>query len=129
MRIHTVLASLAIALALTGCNSVPIQNVDQAPAISASGKPLNREQVRGAIVRAGAALGWQMKDEGPNMIVANIQLRSHTATVAIPYNANSYSIKYRASTGLDEKGGTIHKNYNGWVQNLTRGINAQLSAS
>jgi hypothetical protein len=129
MRIHTVLASLAIALALTGCNSVPIQNVDQAPAISASGKPLSREQVRGAIVRAGAALGWQMKDEGPNMIVANIQLRSHTATVAIPYNANSYSIKYRASTGLDEKGGTIHKNYNGWVQNLTRGINAQLSAS
>lgn len=129
MRIHTVLATLAIALAVTGCNSVPIQNVDQAPAISASGKPLNREQVRGAIVRAGAALGWQMKDEGPNMIVANIQLRNHTATVAIPYNANSYSIKYRASTGLDEKGGTIHKNYNGWVQNLTRGINAQLSAS
>ncbi|ROZ79471.1 hypothetical protein [Ramlibacter sp. WS9] len=129
MRIHTVLATLAIALAVTGCNSVPIQNIDQAPAISASGKPLNREQVRGAIVRAGAALGWQMKDEGPNMIVANIQLRNHTAVVAIPYNANSYSIKYRASTGLDEKGGTIHKNYNGWVQNLTRGINAQLSAS
>ena len=129
MRIHTVLATLAIAIAVTGCNSVPILNVDQAPAISASGKPLNREQVRGAIVRAGAALGWQMKDEGPNMISGNIQLRNHTATVAIPYNANSYSIKYRASTGLDEKGGTIHKNYNGWVQNLTRGINAQLSAS
>jgi hypothetical protein len=129
MRIHTVLATLAIALAVTGCNSVPIHNVDQAPAISASGKPLTREQVRSAIVRAGAALGWQMKEEGPNMIVGNIQLRTHTATVAIPYNANSYSIKYRASTGLDEKGGTIHKNYNGWVQNLTRGINAQLSAS
>jgi hypothetical protein len=129
MRIHTVLATLAIAIAVTGCNSVPILNVDQAPAISASGKPLNREQVRGAIVRAGAALGWQMKDDGPNMIIGSIQLRNHTATVAIPYNANSYSIKYRASTGLDEKGGTIHKNYNGWVQNLTRGINAQLSAS
>jgi hypothetical protein len=129
MRIHTILATLAVALAVAGCNSVPIQNVDQAPAISASGKPLTREQVRSAILRAGASLGWQMKDEGPNMVVANIQLRNHTAVVAIPYNANSYSIKYRASSGLDEKGGTIHKNYNGWVQNLTRSINSQLSAS
>ena len=129
MRIYTILATLAVAVAVAGCNSVPIQNVDQAPAISASGKPLSRDQVRGAIVRAGAALGWQMKDEGPNMVVGIIMLRNHTATVEIPYNANSYSIKYRASTNLDEKGGTIHKNYNGWVQNLTRGINAQLSAS
>ncbi len=129
MRTCTVLATLAIALAVTGCNSVPILNVEQAPAISASSKPLSREQVRGAIVRAGAALGWQMKDEGPNMLVATIALRTHTATVAIPYSANNYSIKYRASTGLDEKDGNIHKNYNGWVQNLTRGINAQLSAS
>jgi hypothetical protein len=129
MRIHTVLATLAIAIAVTGCNSVPILNVDQAPAISASGKSLSREQVRSAIVRAGAGLGWQMKDEGPNMIVGNIQVRNHTATVAIPYNANSYSIKYRASAGLDEKGGSIHKNYNGWVQNLTRSINAQLAGS
>ena len=129
MRIQTVLATLAIAVAVAGCNSVPILNVDQAPAISASGKPLSRDQVRAAIVRAGAALGWQMKDEGPNMIVGNIMLRNHTATIEIPYNANSYSIKYRASTNLEEKGGTIHKNYNGWVQNLTRGINAQLSAS
>ena len=129
MRIHTVLATLAIAIAVTGCNSVPILNVDQSPAISASGKALSREQVRAAILRAGAALGWQMKDEGPNMIVASIMLRKHAATVAIPYNANSYSIKYRTSTGLDEQGGTIHKNYNGWIQNLTRGINAQLSAS
>ena len=31
---------------------------------------------------------------------------------------------------LDASGdGQIHKNYNGWIQNLTRGINAQLSAS
>ena len=27
---------------------------------------------------------------------------------------------------LDEKGGTIHKNYNGWVQNLDKAIRAQL---
>jgi hypothetical protein len=103
--------------------------VSEAPALSASGKPLSRDQVRGAIVRAGASLGWQMKDESPNMLVGTILLRNHTAVVEIPYSANNYSVKYRSSTNLNESNGNIHKNYNGWIQNLTRGINAQLSAS
>ncbi|MBG9388468.1 hypothetical protein [Caenimonas aquaedulcis] len=129
MRFHVVFGALAVAVALAGCNTMPIQNVDQAAATSASGKPLTREQVRAAIVRAGAGLGWQMKDEGNNTLVGTLNLRKHVAVVAIPYTANSYSIKYRSSEGLDEKDGQIHKNYNGWIQNLTRSINAQLSAS
>jgi hypothetical protein len=129
MRFHITLAVLAVAIAVAGCNTMPIQNVSQAAATNAAGKPLNKDQVRGAIVRAGAALGWQMKDEGPNMLVGTIQLRKHTAVVEIPYSASDYSIKYRSSVNLDEKDGSIHKNYNGWIQNLTRGINTQLSAS
>jgi hypothetical protein len=129
MRFHIKLAALALAVALAGCNTMPIMNVDQAAATNASGKALSHDQVRGAIVRAGASLGWQMKDEGGNRLVGTIQLRKHSAVVEIPYSANSYSIKYRSSEGLDEKGGVIHKNYNGWIQNLNRGINAQLAAS
>jgi hypothetical protein len=129
MRSYIKIAALALVVALAGCNSAPIQNVSQAPAISASGKPLSRDQVRGAIVRAGAALGWQMKDEGPNMLIGSIALRNHSAVIEIPYSANNYSVKYRTSANLDEKDGNIHKNYNGWIQNLQRGINAQLSAS
>lgn len=129
MRIQFKLAAVLMAVAVAGCNSVPILNVDQAAITNASGKPLSREQVRGAIVRAGAALGWQMKDEGANKLVGSLQLRTHSAVVEIPYSANNYSIKYRSSTNLDEQGGNIHKNYNGWIQNLTRGVNAQLSAS
>jgi hypothetical protein len=129
MRFHITLAVLAAAIAVAGCNTMPIQNVSQAAATNAAGKPLSKDQVRGAIVRAGAALGWQMKDEGPNMLVGTIQLRKHTAVVEIPYSASDYSIKYRSSVNLDEKDGSIHKNYNGWIQNLTRGINTQLSAS
>jgi hypothetical protein len=85
--------------------------------------------VRTAIVRAGSALGWRMSDEGPNMVIGTLQLRTRTAVVEIPYSTSSYSIKYRSSVNLDEKCGNIHKNYNGWIQNLTRNINAQLSAS
>jgi type IV pilus biogenesis protein CpaD/CtpE len=130
MPLSVKIAALAIATAaLAGCGSVPIMNVTEAPIATASGKPLSNEQVRSAIVRAGAALGWQMKEEGPGMLTGTLQLRNHTAVVAIPYSPKSYSVQYRTSVNLDEKGGNIHKNYNGWIQNLTRGINAQLSAS
>jgi hypothetical protein len=129
MRLLTLLATLAVSVTLTACNTAPVLNVNDAAATNSTGKPLTHDQVRSAVVRAGAALGWQIKDEGPNKLVGTITLRKHVAVVDIPYTANSYSIKYRSSENLDEKGGTIHKNYNGWIQNLTRGINAQLSAS
>jgi hypothetical protein len=129
MRFHITLAALAVALAVAGCNTMPIQNVDTAAVTSSSGKPLTHEQVRSAIVRAGTSLGWQMKDDGSNTLVGTLILRKHVAVVAIPYSTTTYSIKYRSSENLDEAGGQIHKNYNGWIQNLTRGINAQLSAT
>ena len=130
MRNSIKFAALLIATAaLAGCNTLPIQNVSDAPVVTATGKSLSNEQVRAAIVRAGSSLGWQMKEEGPGMLVGTLILRTHTAVVAIPYSSRAYSIQYRSSTNLDAKDGNIHKNYNGWVQNLTRGINAQLAAS
>jgi hypothetical protein len=129
MRSYILSAALAIAVSVAGCASVPIHEVDQQAAMNSSGKQLTHEQVKSAIVRAGASLGWQIKDEGPNMLVGTLHLRKHTAVVSIPYSATSYSIKYRSSENLDESGGKIHKNYNGWIQNLQRGIAAQLSAS
>lgn len=129
MRITYKFAALVLVAALTGCSVAPILNVDSSPATAAAGKALSPDQVRSAIVRAGAALGWLMKDEGAGKLVGTLQLRTHTAVVEIPYTAATYSIKYRSSTGLGENGTMIHKNYNGWVQNLQRGINAQLAAS
>ena len=125
MRLYTKLASIAVVLAIAGCNTMPIQNVDQAAVPS---KTLTSDQVRLAIIRAGDGLGWKMKDEGPNKMVGTLILRKHVAVVDIPYTATSYSIKYRSSVELDEKDGKIHKNYNGWIQNLTRNITAQLGA-
>jgi hypothetical protein len=129
MRIQSKLAALACVLALAACNTQPIQNVDQTAVVNASGKALTRDQVRGAIVRAGGALGWQMADEGPGKLVGTINLRKHTAVIEIPYSASGYAIKYRSSVELNEANGQIHKNYTGWIQNLQRGITAQLAAS
>jgi hypothetical protein len=76
-----------------------------------------------------APLGWIMKDAGPGAIHGTLILRTHTAEVQIPYSATSYGIVYKSSINLQESGGKIHRNYNGWIQNLNRGINAQLAAS
>jgi hypothetical protein len=125
MRLYTKLASIAVVLAIAGCNTMPIQNVDQAAVPS---KTMTSDQVRLAIIRAGDGLGWKMKDDGPGKMIGTLVLRKHVAVVDIPYTATSYSIKYRSSVELDEKDGKIHKNYNGWIQNLTRNITAQLGA-
>ena len=120
-------ALVAISVGIAACTTVPIMNVDNAPVPAVSGKPMTQEQVRAAIIRAGSALGWQMKDDGPNKMVGTLVLRQHTAVVDIPYSPTAYSIKYKSSVNLDESGGSIHKNYNGWIQNLNRGINTQLA--
>ena len=50
--------------------------------------------------------------------------------VDIKYDHKSYSIDYKDSTNLnhDAAKGQIHRNYNGWIQNLDKAIQAQLSA-
>jgi hypothetical protein len=53
-------------------------------------------------------------------------LRNHTATAEVKYNTKTYSIRYLDSTNLDASGGNIHKNYNGWIENLDREIRAEL---
>ena len=119
-----------VTFALAACNTVaPITNVDYVAVSTQSNRPLSPQEVRGAILRAGAGLGWVMKDDGPNRMSGTLILRTHTADVQIPYSATSYGIVYKSSVNLQESGGKIHRNYNGWIQNLNRGINAQLAAT
>jgi hypothetical protein len=70
-----------------------------------------------------------MRILGPGKLAATLHLRTHTAEVEIPYSVTSYSIIYKSSVDLKEKDGQIHKNYNGWIQNLNRGIDTQLKLS
>jgi len=47
--------------------------------------------------------------------------------VDVNYGVKFYSILYKDSTELGYDGQNIHPNYNGWIQNLDKGIRAQLS--
>lgn len=129
-----ILGSLALVCAavttMVGCNTIaPIHDVSNTTVVSPAGKPLSSDQVRSAIVRAGAGLGWIVTDARPGVLNGKLLLRTHVAEVEIPYSATAYSITYKSSENLGESGGKIHRNYNGWIQNLNRGINAQLAAS
>jgi hypothetical protein len=130
MRSFSKLIVVLAAATVAACGTLaPIQNVNDATVVSPAGKPLGADQVRGAIVRAGATLGWIMKDEGPGKLIGTLILRTHTAVVDISYSPSNYSITYKSSIDLKEANGMIHRNYNGWIQNLNRGINVQLAAS
>jgi hypothetical protein len=122
-------ATLAIlSIGLAACTTAPINNVQDVPVATADGKTPSSSAVRGAIVQAATGLGWVVTDVRPGVIGGRLALRGHEAVVEIPYSEKSYSIQYKSSTNLNESDGNIHKNYNGWIQNLQREINAKVSA-
>src|SRR4051812_32150372 len=124
----TLLAVAAVALSLGGCaRTAPMLTLDQVPVTTIDGKSLTANQVRQAIVAAGISLGWRIADAGDGRLEGTLLLREHTAVVDIPYTAKSYSILYKRSERLNEANGTIHSNYNGWVQNLDRAIRTEIT--
>lgn len=116
-----------VAFAFAGCTTQPIYNVQSAPITGPAGKSLSMAEVQQAILRAGTQLGWQMQPEAPGRISGRLALRTHLALVDIEHDTKSYSIKYRDSTNLMAGDGMIHRNYNGWIQNLEKAIRVQTS--
>ena len=123
-----ILLMLTVALCLTsvGCRKgVPITEPGN-PSISAYGK-FTKTQVRDAILRGGSNIGWQMREEVPGVVLGTWNARSNSVTVKIPYSEKEYTIKYHSSENmLDGGDGTIHTNYNRWVDHLNRNITAEI---
>jgi len=116
---------LIAGLALGACRAAPVYNVSSAT--MASPPNATMEQVAAAITRAGISKGWQMTNKGPGEIEGRLNLRSHLAVVSITFDTKQFSIFYKDSADLKYNGTTIHKNYNGWVQNLEKAILVQTS--
>ena len=109
-------------LLLAACRYGPVQNVSSA---SFDVPNLTMEQAGSAIVRGGASLGWQIREQGPGHMIATLTLRRHKAVVDITYDTSTFSIKYKDSHNLRYDGTNIHSNYNGWISNLENAIKAQ----
>ena len=121
---------LGTAALLAACQTMaPIENVSNVSVSTRTNKSLTEVQVRDAIARGGAGLGWIMKDAGPGKMHGVLLIRTHTAEVDIAYSTSTYSITYSSSVNLQEGAGKIHRQYNIWIRSLTQGINNQLAAS
>lgn len=128
MKKIVLLVVMAMVFVLGGCaTSHPIHNITAEPVVGPSGRAVTMDEVGKAILRAGATMGWQMKQMEPGYIVGTLKLREHVAVVDIRYTAKSYNITYKDSTNLQYDGANIHRNYNGWISNLDRAIKAQLA--
>ena len=117
--------AVASLLFLAACATQPVLNVDQSPIVANKPNP-SMDEIRQAIVRAGSGLGWQMVADRQGHVTGTLLLRTHTAVVDVDYTQKVYSIKYRESKNLDYDNGNIHRNYNGWIQNLDKAIKSQL---
>lgn len=121
------LAGLLALLAGCASNKIqPVYNVTNAPVVAA--RPVTQDDVKAAIIRAGAKLGWQMSITKPGLITGTLVVRVHTAIVEIPYDAKSYSIKYKDSINLKYNGSGIHTFYSSSIQILEREIRVQLAS-
>ena len=128
MKYLAIILVAAAVLGLAGCGTTqPIYNVEKSPIAGPGGKNLSMTEVQQAIMRAGTQLGWQMQAEGPGRISGRLALRTHLAVVDIEHDTKAYSIKYRDSSNLEARDGMIHRNYNGWIQNLEKAIRVQTS--
>ena len=126
MNFRRILVVVSVMLLVAACTSRPIVNVTDQPVVSAAGKELTADQVRNAIVAAGNGLGWVMTPVSPGLVSGRLMLRDHVAVVDVRYSAKTFSITYKDSTNLNYKDGQIHRNYNGWIENLDRDIRNEL---
>jgi hypothetical protein len=122
------LAVVAAATIASGCQrTVPVQNVADTPVYVPPGEE-GRDVIREAIFAGGRAKGWRMSEPEPGHIVGTVDVREHSASVDILYDADSYRIDYKDSSNLMYDGSNIHRNYNKWVTLLDRQIQVNLPA-
>jgi hypothetical protein len=127
------LAMIAVGiLTLSGCQTLPLQNIDNAPVHMAT-RNYGLGDVEKAIIRAGTNLGWQMRTVKPGLVNGKLYHEDMVAEVSIPFSPSLYSIKYLTSTNLSysAKAGKpemIYKDYNSWIQDLDREIRKEMLA-
>lgn len=119
------LSIVIVFLAVSGCRSAVVEQVESAPLYAPSGSSL--EQVRTGIVQAGGPAGWKMVDIKPGHMVGEITAKGkHTAMVDILYDTKSFSILYKDSVNLKYTGRSIHKRYVVWVRQLRSSIQTEM---
>lgn len=119
---------LAALLVLGGCNKVePIINVERTDIYTGSGKVPSLNEVRTAISRAVIRKTWVVKQIAPDELEARFYKGKKEAVIRIKYSPKFYSITYKDSAYLLNKGNLIHRRYNAWIRGIEKLIRRNLS--
>ena len=124
------MSTLAAAPAIAR-EAVPVVNHENIAVTTSSGKPVQGEQVKQAILAAAASKGWTLGYQADGKLLATyVKAAKHTVVVEVEYTADKYTLRYQDSTNMKAKqmdGQTIiHPYYNKWVQNFRDAIRAEL---
>ena len=128
----TIALILVSVLALAGCRVQPLENINDAPyGASPATAPvqLTMEDYEKAIIRAGTRRNWVFERIDTGHLVGTVDVRGkHTAVVDVKFTNTNFSITYKSSKNLnhDASRGEIHPNYNHWVRNLRKDIQAEV---
>jgi hypothetical protein len=121
------LAMCICAAVVQGCSRTrPIYNVMNHP-IPAIARPLTDGDIARAITLAGASRGWNFVSVQPSQLRGTLDDGKHRAVIDVYYTQTTYSIMFNSSDNLKQSGGSIHRNYDNWIRNLERDIDAQLA--
>jgi hypothetical protein len=127
------IAASLIAFGALARDLAPVVDYDNVAVATGSGRPASAQAVGVAISNA-AANGkrvWNVQRTAPDKMRATYSVRQHAIVVDIGYSDKAYSIHYAASDNMkySEADGKklIHPFYNNWVDELKRGISAELS--
>jgi hypothetical protein len=122
-----ILVVAAVVTASGGCRTAPILNPVSAPLAAAPGARVTMEDVSKAVWTAGKKLGWAIQENRPGEMTGTLSIRKHVAVVTITYDTSTFTINYKSSQNLLYQGHEIHRQYNNWVRNLARAIQAEMA--
>jgi hypothetical protein len=132
MRVWLFLAFVLMLIPTVANAATPIQDVVDAPVpIRPDGGRYSIDDVRAAIIKGSQTQLWTAEIAGDRTIRAKLNVKNkHFAIVEIPYSESSYSIIYVSSENLQYNPSrrTIHRNYNGWVLQLSTLIKEQFNS-
>ncbi|PKR53121.1 hypothetical protein [Thalassospira marina] len=115
-----------LTLFVVACTA-PIMQVESQPFPDET-QNLSMDQLQDAIIKAASSREWTVKKLSTGKLMATYARRDHLAKVEIDFSQQEFSILYVDSTNLKYNGGTIHKNYNRWVNNLKVDIQREVAA-
>lgn len=127
------LAAIVVVPVVHARSTVPVIARENVSVVTGSGKPVNNEALKRAIINGGAA-GARKWDVVPapdgQSLRATYKVRTHAVVVDIVPGPASYSVKYADSTnmkyGVENGSPTIHPFYNKWVDELIDSIRVEL---